>query len=207
VLILSANFLVDNFGSVQPVELKKPLSDFPLSWKEWHGTPYLMDDEMWDRVGAQEYIMINYQSEGNAPVDFYSAYYEYQRKLGDFVHSPKLCLPGAGWYIEKSDVRKIASQKPIDGVGNKLKINEIVVEKNDTRKLVYYWYQGRGRNFTSEYTAKFLLAFDGVFRRRTDGALVRLITSIHEENTEEEARRTLDEFALLVSNELSNYFP
>ncbi|MBW2163169.1 MAG: exosortase-associated EpsI family protein [Deltaproteobacteria bacterium] len=34
------------------------------------------------------------------------------------------------------------------------------------------------RNFTSEYAAKFYMVWDGLWRRRTDGALVRLITSL-----------------------------
>ncbi|MCD6197940.1 MAG: exosortase-associated EpsI family protein, partial [Deltaproteobacteria bacterium] len=33
-------------------------------------------------------------------------------------------------------------------------------------------------NFTSEYAAKFYMVWDGLWRRRTDGALVRLITSL-----------------------------
>ena len=206
-LILSANAIVSVYGSVHPMSLKRPLSEFPLSLNGWQGRTETMDPLIWDRVGAQEYIMIDYQSEEKRPVEFYTAFYEYQRKLGDFVHSPKLCLPGAGWYIQQSSVRELVTHGSIKGVGKKLKFNELVVEKNGLKELVYYWYQGRGRNFTSEYSEKFYLALDGVFRRRTDGALVRLITHIPAGRSFVDARKTLDTFALSVSKELGEYLP
>ncbi|MFH0725711.1 MAG: VPLPA-CTERM-specific exosortase XrtD [Pseudomonadota bacterium] len=206
-LILSANLIVDNLGSVNPVPLKKALANFPISLNGWQGSTDRMDPKIWDRVGAQDYIIINYQLDGYTPVAFYTAYYEYQRKLGDFVHSPKLCLPGDGWYIHQSRVRELNDDQTTGKRGETLRFNELVVEKNDIRQLVYYWYQGRGRNFTSEYSAKFFLAFDGVFRRRTDGALVRLITPVLSDGSVEKARKTLDGFALTVSKELEGYLP
>jgi EpsI family protein len=41
---------------------------------------------------------------------------------------------------------------------------------------VYYWYLQRGRWLTSEYWNKLLLSYDGLTRRRADGALLRLIS-------------------------------
>ena len=81
------------------------------------------------------------------------------------------------------------------------------MNKNNVRQLAYYWYQGRGRNFTSEYAAKFYMVWDGVWRRRTDGALVRLIMPLQANQTLEHGRRTLDSFALNVARELDAYLP
>ena len=75
------------------------------------------------------------------------------------------------------------------------------------RQLTYYWYQGRGRNFTSEYDAKFYMVWDGIWRRRTDGALVRLIMPLLSDMSVEEGRRVLDAFALEASSELKQYLP
>jgi exosortase D (VPLPA-CTERM-specific) len=206
VLILSTSGFISFFGRVSPVPLKKSLNEFPLVIGGWVGEMDTMDAKMWARVGGQSYVMINYSGKDDRTIGFYTAYYEYQQKAGDFIHSPKLCLPGAGWYIQKSKVRKLNLQEAVNGVGNTLKFNEIGIEKNDVKQLVYYWYQGRGRNFTSEYAAKFFLVLDGVFRRRTDGALVRLVMPIYEGNTEKDTRETLDTFALMVAKELSCYF-
>jgi exosortase D (VPLPA-CTERM-specific) len=207
VLILSTSGFISLLGRVPPVPLKKSLNEFPLVIGDWIGEMDSMNAKMWEQVGGQSYVMVNYLGKDDRTIGFYTAYYEYQRKAGDFIHSPKLCLPGAGWYIQKSKVRKLNLQQAVNGVGNTLKFNEIVVVKNDAKQLVYYWYQGRDRNFTNEYTAKFFLVLDGMFRRRTDGALVRLVMPICESNTVEDTRETLDTFALMVTKELSDHFP
>jgi hypothetical protein len=46
------------------------------------------------------------------------------------------------------------------------------------KQLLIYWYQGRGRSVASEYWGKVYTVFDSVRMRRSDGAKVRLTTSI-----------------------------
>ena len=207
VAIVATPYVVNQLGSVPPVPLSRPLADFPDSYQQWQGRALTMDERMWDRVGGQEYVMIDYVKDGQPPVNFYAAYYEYQRKAGDFIHSPKLCLPGAGWHIQESGIRRldVGDRRILDS--GELVFNEILIQKPGVRQLVYYWYQGRGRNFTNEYLAKFYMVWDGIFRRRTDGSLVRLVRIIASDETLEDARQILDPFARFVSRELDNYLP
>jgi exosortase D (VPLPA-CTERM-specific) len=206
-LIVLAPIAVSHTGSVPPKPLKKPLVHFPLQYENWKGQVTTMDELIWERVGGQDYVQVNYEKNGTVPVNFYTAYYEYQRKAGDFIHSPKLCLPGGGWFIEENHVRKLNVEDVKDVYGGKIAFNELVISKDNHRQLVYYWYQGRGRNFTSEYLAKFYMIWDGIFRRRTDGALVRLVRPISPEETVSDARQILDEFVRFTSSELETYFP
>ncbi len=194
------------FGKVPPRPLKQPLEAFPMQFEGYAGAASKMDPLIWESVGGQSYVLIDYRKPDQLPIDFYAAYYEYQQKAGDFIHSPKLCLPGAGWYIEQSRTRRIALDEPVEGVGANLSFNELIINKNTARQLVYYWYQGRGRNFTDEYIAKFFMVWDGIWRRRTDGALVRLVMPIPDADTAE-YRRTLDAFAQFVSRQLSRHLP
>ncbi len=62
--------------------------------------------------------------------------------------------------------------------GTPLKVNRVVIQQGSTRQLVYYWFQQRGRDITNEYLVKWYLFWDSLTRRRTDGALVRVITPI-----------------------------
>jgi exosortase D (VPLPA-CTERM-specific) len=206
-IILAAPFIVGYMGRVAPVALKKPLAGFPLEFQERSGRKSFMAAEIWEQVGGQDYVSIDYFKDKTAPINFYVAYYEYQRKAGDFIHSPKLCLPGGGWFIEKSGVRHL-KPNPHGGAGPEgLEFNELVVEKGGLRHMTYYWYQGRDRNFTSEYDAKFYMVWDGLWRRRTDGALVRLFMRLPQDMTLEEGRQILDSFALAASKELQQYLP
>jgi exosortase D (VPLPA-CTERM-specific) len=196
--------IVHYVGFAPPMALKKPLAEFPVEMLGWKGKRDVMDADIWHRVGAQDYVIINYSNGKDPSVNFYSAYYEYQRKAGDFVHTPRLCLPGDGWYIQENRRREIPYA---DGSHATLKFNEMVVKKNNDTDLVYFWYQGRGRNFTSEYTAKFYLMWDGLFRRRTDGALVRLVMRIPDTIKVATVRATMDRFAVACAAELNRFFP
>ncbi len=208
--ILAVQPVVATLGQVDPVKLHKPLAEFPSQMDGWVGTPTTMDAEMWKRVGGQDYVLINYSKPQEPPVNFYVAYYEFQKKAGDFVHSPRLCLPGAGWFIDSSDERVITD--PGRGAGSlaaprPLRLNELIISKDGVRQLTYFWYQGRGRNFTSEYAAKFYMVWDGLLRRRTDGALVRLVMALDSRSDVQEERRTLDRFALEVARKLDEHLP
>ena len=105
-----------------------------------------------------------------APFQLYIGYYTSQ-KNGDTIHSPKNCLPGAGWDPIHSEYIAIA----IPG-DRKIVVNEYVIQQNQDQELVFYWYRGRGRVIASEYAGKFWMMADAITRKRTDGALVRLIT-------------------------------
>ena len=121
---------------------------------------------------------------------------------GDFIHSPRLCLPGAGWFIEHNRVRETGQAQ-----GEPLKLNELLIQKGGMQQLVYFWYQGRDRNFTSEWAAKFYMVWDGIWRRRTDGALVRVIMPIQGGESVQDVRAFMDSFSLAASAELETYLP
>lgn len=206
VIFFVSPMVVGALGNVPPMALKKALTEFPLRLGGRIGQRGLMDKTVWQKIGGQEYAIINYRQAGRPTYNFYTAYYEYQKKAGDFIHSPRLCLPGAGWHIDSSRVR-ILKTGSRSTYGGRLKINELVIDKDGSRQLVYFWYQGRDRNFTSEWAAKFYLVWDGIFRRRTDGALVRLIAPATSKEMLDNLRRDLDGFAVLASHTLDEYLP
>ena len=53
-----------------------------------------------------------------------------------------------------------------------------MIQKGLDSQLVYYWFEGRGRQLTSDFAAKFHTVADSLTRGRTDGGLVRVITPI-----------------------------
>jgi exosortase D (VPLPA-CTERM-specific) len=207
VIIVATPAAVDYLGQVPAVKLKRPLAEFPLSFEGLTGQKAEMDPQIWERVGGQDYLLINYHDEKGLPINFYVAYYEYQRKAGDFVHSPRLCLPGAGWHMDVNHVRSLSTNGQLTGADEGLEFNELVISKAGTRQLTYFWYQGRGRNFTNEFAAKFYMVWDGIFRRRTDGALVRLMMPLTSQMTVKEAQKILDPLALAAARELKEYLP
>lgn len=102
------------------------------------------------------------------PVWLYVGYYGSQR-TGVTYHSPKNCLPGAGWQVMASHPLTVA----VPG-GRSITINNVLIQKGLDRQVILYWYHDRGRVIASEYWAKAYLIWDALTHTRTDGALVRL---------------------------------
>ena len=67
-------------------------------------------------------------------------------------------------------------------------MNRYVVQRGPERLLILYWYQSHGRVIASEYAAKFFLVADAVRMRRSDTAIVRVVTPIAGAGAAAEAR-------------------
>ena len=135
-------------------------------------------------------------SRGSQPA-FYALYVGYydRQSQGRTIHSPKNCLPGAGWEPLSSRTDTIA------GAYGPAPVNRYLLQrKTATRQeqaLVLYWYQGRGRIASNEYRVKWDLLKDSAIRRRSDEALVRIVVPItgSEQEAEQLARRAAAEVA------------
>ncbi|MGH9622845.1 MAG: exosortase C-terminal domain/associated protein EpsI [Bryobacteraceae bacterium] len=117
-------------------------------------------------LDATSYISRTYQK-GASRIDLFIAYYAVQR-AGDSMHSPKHCLPGAGWEIVQRN------SALIDTGRRKVKVNQFIIENLGTKLLMIYWYQSRDRIVANEYMGKLLLARDTFLTGLTGGSIVRV---------------------------------
>ncbi len=79
----------------------EPLSQFPVSFG-WTGTDLQIDQETRDVLGAGDFLSRVYiRGKHGARSVSSSAIFQRQR-TGQTIHSPKNCLPGAGWVFESS---------------------------------------------------------------------------------------------------------
>lgn len=149
---------------------------FPMTIQGWQGRRDTLEQIYIDELKFEDYLLANYWREGanDHPVNLYIAYYSTQRK-GESAHSPRSCIPGGGWEMSKLGLETI----PGIAVGARpLRINRVETAYGNDRQLVYYWFQQRGRIISNEYLVKWFLFWDALTRNRTDGALVRLTTSL-----------------------------
>jgi exosortase D (VPLPA-CTERM-specific) len=171
--------------------------EFPTQLGKWHGEQTAMEDTVTKYLGLTDYILANYSlGDDSPPVNFYSAYYESQRK-GVSPHSPRVCIPGGGWQI--ADISRTQ-------IGD-LPVNRIVIKKDDNTQLVYYWFQQRGRQLANEYLMKWYLFKDALFLNRTDGAMVRITTSVGPNENIADADNRLKAFAEQVTPVLPKFIP
>ncbi len=78
-------------------------------------------------------------------------------------------------------------------------------ENGDDKQLLVYWYQGRGRKVASEYWGKIYTVIDSVRRRRSDGAMVRIMVPMG--NSEQSALDTATALAAEIAPFLPGFVP
>jgi EpsI family protein len=120
------------------------------------------------------------------------------------VHSPKACLPGGGWRIDEFTQQVIPNIGP---QGESLTVNRSLISLGESRQLVYYWFQQRGRRMTNEYFVKWFIFWDAITMNRTDGALVRLVVAVPETENIEVFDSKLQEFLRTADPQLSYFLP
>ena len=84
-------------------------------------------------------------------------------------------------------------------------VNRYLLQKDDQRTVVLYWYQGRGRVRASEYVVKWDLLRDAALRKRSEEALVRIIVPIT--SSEEQSFGLAERVAAEVSPALDEARP
>jgi len=190
-------------GRQDAVVSRKSLDEFPVDIGPWHGQRERIKDIYLEALDLTDYVIADYVDKRRRKVNFYAAYYASQR-AGESAHSPQSCLPGGGWKINK------ISQQQIDNVlpGNApLNFNRVQIQMGESRILVYYWFQQRGRVITNEYMVKWYLLVDGLQRNRTDGALVRLTTMIGPDEEWGNGDGRLVDFIRDMTPVLNDYVP
>jgi EpsI family protein len=174
----------------EAVLLAKPLSIFPRQLQGWQGIDLPLEPRIVQVLGVSNYLNRAYQSPGNVPVFLYVGYYKSQR-TGVSIHSPKNCLPGAGWEPVTSGQVTLTLRN-----GERATVNEYIVQNGLRRRFVLYWYQSHGRIIASEYRGKVYMVLDALRLNRTDSALVRISAPIvmHEQSSRDQVLAFAQEF-------------
>jgi EpsI family protein len=179
---------------------RRPLTDLPATLGEWQqkGDDIRFDPRVEDVLRTTDYIMREYSAPDGRVANIYIGYYASQR-TGATYHSPQNCLPGAGWVM--SDPQQVEIPRSDGGT---FTANQYTVENGTFREVMIYWYQGRGRTEASEYVDKLNVIRDSVLRGRSDGALIRVMTSA---GGGPDATRAAIDLASRLSADLTPFIP
>jgi EpsI family protein len=203
VLLAGSALYLQARGRGEIIPQRPPLSSFPQQLGEWIGTDVGMEKNTLDVLGPGDFLLRVYRNDSRSvpPMDLFIAYFPTQRS-GDTIHSPKNCLPGAGWNpIESARVpMSVAGHPPFV-------VNRYLIAKGTDRKLVLYWYLAHGRAVASEYWAKIYLVTDAIRMNRSDGSLVRLTTPVAANESPEVAMQRLMPFVREIVPLLNQYIP
>ena len=177
VLGVGALFTV-GIDTQRSMSLVRPLEEaVPRSIAGFAARDVTISDAELQVAGVTNYLMLAFEPPttvaGGAAFSIYVGYYDRQTQ-GQTIHSPKNCLPGAGWEALASDAVTIHT------AAGAVTVNRYLLQSKQQQALVLYWYQGRGRVEANEYVVKWDLLRDAALRQRSEEALVRIVVPITE---------------------------
>jgi EpsI family protein len=207
-VILSAVLLAQagmfyGFSRKENIPSRRPLADFSLAGTPWKSVQdvELSADEL-AVLQADDILSRIYQHQSpERGASLFVAFFDTQ-KTGKTPHSPKNCLPAAGWVPSRNEIVEI----PVPGLAQPIQANEYVVARGDNQSVVLYWYQSHNRTVASEYWAKFYTVADSIRYNRSDTALVRVVVGVNGGDTKT-ASQTATEFAIAFFPQLKQYLP
>ena len=201
-LLTGTALLLQARSGTEIIPPRPSLSSFPRNLQGWDSIDRSLDKDVLDKLGPGDFLVRDYfDSSSNQSVSLYIAYFPSQ-KAGDTIHSPKNCLPGAGWAPIQ------AGRITVDVPGHAaFAANRFVIAQGDQRQLVLYWYWAHDRAVAGEYAAKFYLVTDSIKMHRSDGSLIRLSTPLGPDQDVESAERLLLSFAGNLVPLINTYVP
>lgn len=166
--------LTSSLGPQRSVDLREPLEvAVPATFLGVPGRDLAVSEAEAAVAGFDDYLLrVHSTAADEAGFSVYVGYYAAQTK-GHTIHSPKNCLPGSGWEALSSQTEQVVTAD-----GRTVAVNRYLLQRQDERALVLYWYQGRGRVSENEYLVKWNLLRDSALRRRSEEALVRIVMPI-----------------------------
>jgi EpsI family protein len=167
--------------------LPMPLKNLPASFGDWRmAAEGVVDDETQSVLKADDTVIRVYKSpQGEASL--FIAYFKTQR-AGQSPHSPKNCLPGAGFQPVEGESGRI----DVPVAGGPININRYVVANGDDESIVLYWYQSQGRVIADEFAAKFYLIEDSIRHHRSDTSLVRVVVQAKNQTRQQASQTALN---------------
>jgi EpsI family protein len=173
-LILSTGYLlVSNARGQRTVELAAPIESVLPALDGYRVEDRKIPDEERRVAGMTSYVVRIFARDSVAAFTTLVAYYDHQAR-GQSIHSPRNCLPGAGWEVLSGGTETVNARN------GTYSVNRYILKHGATRAVVYYWYQGRGRVVASEYAVKWNLLKDAALRGHTEEALVRVVVPVKE---------------------------
>jgi EpsI family protein len=182
ITLLTAGFIA-KIGYEPPLENNK-FFDFPMVIGEWKGEEVPMADYVYASLETKYSFLRNYRSDRYAiPVNLSLVWFD-DRMVA--FHAPEACLGGVGINIIGKRPIKVSLN------GSEHEINKLVVNYNNSKQIVLYFFDVDGKITTSQSIIRLNILKRRLEFKRSSATFVRLMTPI--ENNEEEITKEMLDF-------------
>lgn len=177
------------------------LAQFPAAFNGWtqlREDP--IDGDVANTLRADRLLSRTYSNGAIGQAALFVAWFQSQRAGTGQAHSPKVCLPAAGWIPESTGELTVATAAGV------ITMNRYLVANGNDRAVILYWYQTSRRVIAGEWASKVWLVADALRDRRTDTAFVRIVVESAPGGDERATRKATD-FARSVYPMLREQLP
>lgn len=146
------------------------ISQFPLAKGGWSAQTLPIEKGVIAMLSPDAIFNALYVNSGGGRVDLFFSYFAGDNaQIG--VHSPRNCMPGAGWTIERTEKHDIAF-----GAGV-IPASRMYVRYEAATRVVDYWYITRQGETSSDYSLKLLTMLGALSFQPADVAFIRFISA------------------------------
>ena len=193
------------FLEKDPIAIERfSFDSFPSQLAQWQGTASSIGTNLEKTIAASDYFLADYVKAGedNDIVNVWVAYFEHNSRQG-VGHTPRGCLPGAGWEFDRLQ-QKLSAFPNFQG--EPFVHMRGIARKDGQRILLYYWIEDGETQFVDNRFFGLAQAYRSVLGRPTDAALVRLVTPLRSDETETKAEKRILDFISLAYPKMESYF-
>jgi EpsI family protein len=178
------------------IPLKQSLAAVPMEMDGWRGQDVPIDEEVLKILNAQETLNRIYRNiDGSTVVCHISAWLRPDSVSEVAPHIPKLCYTTTGWSIlgEK--------QVPIKTPEGDMTLTALLLERQEDRIVVGYWYQMGSANFTTVEEARAI--HRGLWGKTKWPATVKVLVQT-QANTIEAAMPAIERFVTQIRRQVTD---
>jgi EpsI family protein len=189
-------------GRVELVPDRESFARFPTNLSGWLAKEGRMETPFALTSAADDYLLVDFHRSGEGVVNIQVAYYETKQE-GEMPVSRHICGSAEGEAVTEIARAEVA----LGPATPPFTVNRALFQTDGHRQLVYCWFDLRGRRAANDLTVKWYRLWDALVKNRSDGALVRLATSVEPGADAGAAEKRLDGFLRAFQPELSRFIP
>ena len=169
VLTLLTSVAIFKVHNIEPLTNKK-LFSFPMRIGQWTGQEIPMEDWVFKSLETPYGILRNYRSPDGETVNLAVTWYD-DREVA--FHAPEACLGGVGNKVKEKTIYPVIFDKD-----HNHQIGKLLVERNNNRSLVLYYFINDGYVTPSQTKLRTRILLKRLRFKRTSAAFVRLMMPI-----------------------------
>ena len=199
-LLFATLSVTRSFSNVQEMQLNRPISDLPIVLDNFKSRDIDITEDVYNILKTDDLLYREYTESSGEKVDVFMSYHRKQTSEAH-PHSPRICMPANGFENTDSGKKTIRLDN-----GEKFTVIREEYSKGTDKIIAWYWYQTGDRRMSSEYLQKFYMILDGIFKRRTDVAFIRITINTDAQGVKS-AEKTFEKFVKVLVPALNQIIP